>query len=102
MGSVEEEKNFWSFKNPLSALRSERCKSKRDMGKCPYCPHGSSRPAASSRMSECTPDPFPFLGGSRTHTHRLGAHGGKQRRAQLEERGWRPASPGAIREAVHR
>jgi hypothetical protein len=63
------------------------------MGKCPYCPHGSGSAAASSRMSECTPELFPFLGNFRTHTHHLGAHGGKQRRAQLEEREWRPAYP---------
>jgi len=63
--------------NPLvrPPLREEQ---KRYMGKCLYCPHGSSSTAASSRVSERTPDPFPYQGGLRTRTHRLGAHGGKK------------------------
>jgi hypothetical protein len=74
MGSVEE---LLVVQNPLvrPPLREEQ---KRCMEKCPYFPHGSSSTAASSRTGEGTSDPFPYLGGFRTHTHRLGAHGGKK------------------------
>lgn len=79
MGSVEEEEQTSeSFKTLLSALRSERSKCKRETWESAHtAAHGSSSSAASSRMSERTPDPFLFLGGFRTHAHRLGAHGGK-------------------------
>ena len=68
-GLEEEEEKLLVVQNPLvrPPLRKEQ---KRCMGKCPYCPHGSSSTAASSRMSEGTPDPFPYLGGFRTRTHR--------------------------------
>jgi hypothetical protein len=84
MGSVE--KNFWSL---ISLARPPlRERKERNKGKCPSFPHGSSSPAASSPHDKDTPnlsDPRPSLGDLRTHTHHLGAHGGKRRGAQLKE-----------------
>jgi hypothetical protein len=80
-----------------------RERKERTWGKCPCFPHGSSSPAASSRMTSALPIPLthrPSLGDFRTHTHHLGAHGGKRLRAQLEEEDGNQPSPHATREAV--